>query len=1021
MDRLARFVIGHARFSALLIVSVLVAGAGIFLSQPRQEDPEITIRSAQVVTYAPGLAPERIEQLITRPIEDAIKEIPEIDEIESVSATGLSIVTPEVDPRYVDMGPIWADLRNKIDDLAPSLPSSAQPPIVNDDYGRVSVVTLALTGADFSLAELHDIARDLRDEIGALPLVARVELFGTQAERIWLEFDTAFLSQFRLDPTEIGSALRSQNVILPGGTVNAAGENIVIEPSGDFRSVDEIRNLPIATQDGGVLYLRDVADVRRAFVDPPEAPVFFNGAPAIVLGISMVQDSNVVALGLQVTELLDSLRAELPLGTSLDVAIFQPDLVQASVNDAAINLLQTMAVVLAVVMLFLGWRTGLIVGAMVPLTMLLTLTGMFVWGIALHRISIAAIIVALGLLVDNGVVIAEDIRRRLDSGADRLEAALATPRILAIPLLTSSLTTVLAFLPLMLIADATGEFLRSLGQVLAIALLGSWVLAISVTPALCYWLLPESGTGDVAAEGGRDSAAYRAYRRLLESVLRHRVAFVVLMLALLVSAGAVFRFVKERSLGPSARNQFTVYLDLPAQAHVTRTMEAAQRMVAYLRDPEANPEVSDVLAYVGGGGPRFFLALAPNDPQPNKAFLVVNTREARQVPELMRRVEDFILDELPEATGRADLLFLGPAALGTVELRVQGPEIGELRRIAAEIEKAFLAVGGVTGIRNDWENAVLKLRVEVDQERARRAGVTSEEIAGTLSGIFDGTTVTSYRERDKEIPIVIRAQADRRDNLDRIRSTEIYSAALGAPVPLLQIADIETGIEPSRIRRFNQKRAVTVAGRHPDWTAQELHGAMGPGLEAIDVPPGYEIELEGELKGAEESNEKLFAYAPHALFGIVLLLVLQFDSFRRPAVILLTIPLILIGANFGLAATGAFFDFTALLGLFSLAGIIINNGIVMIDRIDQGREAGSGVDEAVVEAALARARPIVMTTITTVVGLLPLALFGGEFWFGMAVVIMSGLSVGTLLTLGFVPVLYSLLFRPLGGREGTGS
>ena len=1018
VDSLARFVIGHSRFSALLISAVLVVGAAVFLDQPRQEDPEVTLRSAQVVTHAPGLAPERIEQLITRPIEEAIKEIPEIDEIESVSANGLSIVTPEVDPRFDDMAPIWAKLRNKIDDLTPRLPSSAQAPIVNDEYGRVAVVTLALTGTDFSLAELYDIARDLRDEIGALPLVARVDLYGVQPERIWLELEPAFLAQFQLDPAEIASALQSQNVVLPGGTINAAGENVVVEPSGDFRSVEEIRDVPVATGDGGLLYLRDVADVRRAFIDPPEAPAFFNNKPAIVLGVSMVEDSNVVALGRQVTELLGALRTELPLGVALDVAIFQPDLVQASVNDASINLLQTMGVVLAVVMFFLGWRTGLIVGAMVPLTMLLTMVGMSVWGIALHRISIAAIIVALGLLIDNGIVIAEDIRRRIDAGAHRLEAALGTPRTLAVPLLTSSLTTVLAFLPLMLIDDSTGEFLRSLGQVLTIALLGSWLLAISVVPALCYWLLPQSGAAADDPESALDSRPYRAYRTLLVGILRHRVAFVALMLALLVAGGHVFRYVRERSLGPSARNQFTVYLDLPAQAHITQTVGAARKMTAYLRDPQTNPEVTDVLAYVGDGGPRFFLALAPNDPQPNKAFLVVNTRTAAQVPELMRRVEDFILDELPEATGRADLLFLGPAALGTVELRVRGPDMDVLRRVAADIERAFLEIGGVTGIRNDWENSVLKLRVEVDQERARLARVTSEEIANTLPATFDGAAVTDYREGDKVIPVVIRAQADQRDSLDRLRSTEIYSAALGAVVPLLQIADIDGAVEPSRIRRFNQKRAITVAGKHPDMTSQELYSAMERGLEAIDLPPGFEVELEGELKGAAESNERLFAYAPHALFAIIVLLVLQFDSFRRTAVILLTIPLILIGANFGLAATRAFFDFTGMLGLFALAGIIINNGIVMIDRIDQGREEGRAVDEAVIEAALARARPIIMTTITTVVGLLPLALFGGEFWFGMAVVIMSGLSVGTLLTLGFVPALYSLLLRPRSSGIG---
>ena len=1013
MDSLARFTITRARFAGLLVVAFLVGGLVVFTTQPRQEDPEITLRSAQIVTEAPGLSPERIEQLITRPIEDAVKRIPEIDDIESNSSTGLSIVTVEVDPRFDDMSPIWAKLRNEMDDLRPQMPQGAQGPFVNDDYGRVAVVTLVLTGADYSMAELYEVARDLRDELGALPLVARVDLHGVQSERVWLEFDPAHLVRFGVDPVQIFTALETQNIVLPGGTINAGGQDIVVEPSGDLRSLAELENLPIATEDGDLVYLQDVARVRRAFVEPPEAPAYFDGEPAIVLGVSMVSASNVVALGRQVTAELASLRARIPLGMQLEAAIFQPDLVQAAVNDATNNLLQTMGVVLVVVMLFLGWRTGLIVGAMVPLTMLITMVGMFVWGIALHRISIAAIIVALGLLVDNGVVIAEDIRRRMDAGADRLEAALATPRSLAIPLLTSSLTTVLAFMPLMLISDATGEFLRSLGQVLALALLISWLLAISVTPALCYWFLADS-TGPGGGEEESDpyaAAPYRAYRRALGWLLRFRLVFVAVMLLMLFAAGQVFGLVKERSLGPSARNQFTAYIDLPAGTNIVETMAAARRLSDYLIDPERNPEVTGVLTYVGSGGPRFFLALAPNDPQPNKAFLVINTQSSDQVPELMRRTEEYIVRELPQATGRADILFLGKAAMGEVQLQVRGPGIDTLRHLTAEVADVFQSVPGTRAIRNDWENAVLKMRVVVDQERARRAGVTSQDVASSLSSHFDGVTVTPYRERDKVIPVVLRAESGARDSLDRIRSIEIWSPSGQAPIPLVGIADFEVEVEPSRIRRFNQERAVMVSGKHPDMTAVELYDEMQAGLGAIEVPRGYAIDIDGEIKGSEESNEKLFAFAPHALFAILLLLVLQFDSLRRPAIVLLTIPLVIIGANFGLFFFDAFFDFTAMLGLFSLAGIIINNGIVLIDRVDQARDGGLGVDDAVTEAALARARPILMTTITTVVGLLPLALFGGEFWFGMAIVIMCGLAVGTVLTLGFVPVLYSLFFR----------
>ena len=1011
MDKLARFTIDHARFSWLLVATVLIGGFAVYATQPRQEDPEITLRGAQVVTTFPGLSPERIEQLITRPIEDKIKVLPEIDTIKSISMTGLSIVTPAVHPRYNDMEPIWADLRNKMDDMRSSLPEGAQGPVVNDDYGRVAVVTLALTGADYTMAELREVAQDLKDSLSSLPLVARADLYGVQDERIWLEFDAGFMAQFELTPAAIVAALRGQNVILPGGTVNAAGQSVVIEPSGDFRSVDDIRNLAIDTGNGGLVYLRDLASIRRAYVDPPESPAFYNNRPAIILGVSMVPASNVVELGRQVTERLQTLRPLLPVGMDLDVAIFQPDLVQASVNTATSNLLQTMAVVLAVVMLFLGWRTGLIVGAMVPLTMMATLLGMFVWGIELHRISIAAIIVALGLLVDNGVVIAEDIRRRMDGGADRLAAALATPRTLALPLLTSSLTTVLAFLPLVLIDDSTGEFLRSLGQVMALALLSSWLLAISVAPAFCYWFLPASvATNDRGGPNAYGSPAYRTYRRFLETILRWRVIFVLVMVALLFAAGQVFQFVKQRSLGPSERNQLTVYLDLPAEAHISETMAATRTLSAFLSDRARNPEVTDVLAYVGSGGPRFFLALSPNDPQPNKSFFVVNTETSDQIAGVMQRIERFIKRDLPQARGRADILFLGAAALGTVEIRVRGPDAETLRLLGDRIKEAFYNVPGTEAVRSDWENPVLKLRVDVDQERARRAGVSSEEIARALSTSFDGQQITSYREGDKVIPVVIRAQLDERNNLDRLRMVEVLSQSRGVTVPLLQIADFRGEVEDSRIRRYNQQRALTIAAKHPRLTAIELYEAMQDALASIDVPRGYVLELEGEIKGARESNGKLFAYAPHALFLIVLLLVLQFNSFRRPAIILLTIPLIIIGANLGLAAFRAFFDFTAMLGLFSLAGIIINNGIVMIDRIDQARGEGMAVDDAVIVAALARARPIVMTTITTIVGLLPLALFGGEFWYGMAIVIMCGLGVGTVLTLGFVPVLYSLMF-----------
>lgn len=1015
MRNLTRFAIENGRFTWLIVLALLVGGVSVYFTQPRQEDPELVIRSAQVVTQVPGLSPERIEQLVTRPIEDAIKSISQVETINSLSTTGLSIVTPEAADRYTDMAPIWSKLRNKMDDLGPSLPQGAIGPRVNDDFGRVAVITLALTGSEYSMAELHSVAKDIRDELSALPLVATVDLYGVQEERIWLEFDAAFMAQFGVTPREVVSALQAQNVVLPGGSVNADGQNVVIESSGDFRSIEDIRHLAVTTGEGRLVYLADLAEIRRGYVDPPQSPSFYNGQPAIVIGLSMVGSSNVVELGEQVMGSIRELRGGLPLGMDLDVAIYQPDLVQAAVNSATSNLLQTVLVVLLVVMLALGLRTGLIVGAMVPLTMMATLIGMSVWGIELHRVSIAAIIVALGLLVDNGVVIAEDIKKRLDLGAERLEASLATPQSLAVPLLTSSLTTVAAFMPLVLISGGSGEFLRSLGQVLALALLSSWLIAITVIPAFCYWFLPKSsgapGQGNAAPEESFDSLPYRVYQRLIEWVLRVRLLFIGVMGLLLVSSVVILGQVKKRSLGPSERNQFTVYLDLPSEATIGSTMAATQRLVEYLRDESSNPEVVDVLSYVGHGGPRFFLGLSPNDPQPNKAFLIVNTQEPAQIYDVMPRVDRFLVEEIPEGSGRTDILFLGSAPLGTVDMKIAGDEIDVLRHLGSEVQSAYHAVPGVQSIRNNWENSVIKLQVEIDQERARRAGVTSEGVANALSAYFDGANVTTYREGESTIPVTIRAREEDRAELDRVRSLEVISSTTGKPVPLLQIADFRGVAESSRIRRVDQERSLTVLGKHPDMTAEELYAVLQPQLAGIDVPPGYTLEVDGEIKDSAESNADLFEYAPHALLAILMLLVLQFNSFRRPAIILMTIPLVLIGANYGLYAFDGYFDFTAMLGLFSLAGIIINNGIVLIDRIDEGRKEGLGVSEAVIHAALARARPIIMTTITTVVGLIPLALFGGEFWYGMAIVIMCGLGVGTFLTLGFVPVMYSLLFE----------
>ncbi|WOF75133.1 efflux RND transporter permease subunit [Parvibaculaceae bacterium PLY_AMNH_Bact1] len=1017
MGNIAAYAIRNGRFTLFALIALAATGIAIYFSHPSQEDPEVTIRTAVVTAYFPGMSAERIEQLIVKPIEETAKQISEVTDMTSTASTGAAMVKVEVGDKYFDLDPIWTDLRNKMNDLTPSLPSGTSGPYVNDDFGRVAVATLALTGADYSMAELRQVARDLRDAIGALPLVSQVDLYGIQDEQIWLTADQTYMDQLGLSQQAVIAALTGQNVILPGGSIAANGQRITIEPSGSFTSVDEIRDLPLELPEGGIVYIRDIFDVERGYVDPPSRPTQFNGVPSLMLGVAMVNGSNIAEFGVALEALLADLEEDLPLGMALEFATYQPPLVAAAVSDATNNLLQTIATVLVVVILFLGVRTGLIVGSIVPLAILAALVGMSLWEIPLHRISIAAIIIALGLLVDNGIVIAEDIKRRMEDGVDRLEACVGAPRELGMPLLSSSLTTILAFMPLYLAEDVTGEYVGALAQVLFLALIASWFLSIAITPTLCFWLLD----GDLKRGEGTDvydSAPYRFYRQILSFILAQRLLFIAAMVGLLVVAILGMGFVTSRLMPPSDRAQFVVHIELPTGADVNETIRVTDGFLAWLSDKEINPDVVQHAAYIADGGPRFFLAMSPVDPVPHKAFVLIDVTALDVVGPMMAKSSAYFRDEVPEAQGRPETLFFGATPPGTVDIQITGPEIAQLYLLGHEVEEVFRSVPGSANIRTNWGSPVVKVLVQIDQERARRAGVSSEDVANSLASYFDGLPVTDFRDGDTVIPIKMRAAEDQRDELDKLRSITVYSSASNVAVPLIQIADIDGVLEPFEIHRFNQERGLKASAILPGRQASEFYAALQPALGAIELPRGYAIEVQGELKDSGEATGALFAYLPHCAAAILVLLVWQFNSYRRPAVILLTIPLIMIGATSGLLLTGAFLDFNAMLGLLSLGGIIINNGIVMIERIDLDRAAGKSVHDAVVSSALVRARPIIMTTLTTILGLMPLMLFGGELWFAMTIVIMFGLAAGTVLTLGVVPVLYSLFFDFARSDEG---
>ncbi len=961
------------------------------------------------------MSTERVENLITRKLEENIREIPEVDDIKSDSKTGISIVHVVVKDRVKDLAPIWQDLRNKMDDVKTALPQGTLGPVVNDEFGLTAVATIALWADGFSLAEMREVARSTRDRLYSVAGIKKVELYGIQDEQVYLELSNTKMAQFGISPGVVVATLQKQNIILPGGKIDADGQDIIIEPSGNFNDVAEIESvvIPVPGTDK-VTPLRDLVNIVRGYVDPAEAPAYFNGRPAIVLSVSIIEGTNSVEFGARLTHKIKEIEQSLPIGYVLEYATYQPDLVEKAVDGAVTNVYQSLVIVLVVVVIFLGLRTGLIVGSFVPMAMLLGLVVMSVFEVEMQRMSIAAMIIALGMLVDNGIVVAEEIRSRLEAGQDRREAVVQTGRALSIPLLTSTLTTILAFAPIMLAEGGTGEYTLSLGQVVTIVLIGSWVLAMYMTPAMCFWFMKVTPRAKSAEAGPADpygGPIYRYYKAFLENTLRLRFPALGLLVAAMVGAGFGFRFVVQEFFPASDRNQYLVYLDLPAGSHIEKTKAAVQKLGDWLGDRAVNPEVTGTIAYVGSGGPRFFLSLAPLDPDPHIAFMVVNTESGDQVPEMVRRTREFILDEIPEARGRVMAMWLGASETGLVEIRVSGPDAEVLTRKAAHLLAGLRAIPGNIIIKQDWENRVLKIEVLVDQARARRAGVTSEQVANSLNAFIDGVTATDYREGDTTIPVVIRGLEAERGNIANLRAINVYSGLRRTNVPLSQIADFRPVWDFSRIKRRNQERTITVSAKHSFLKAGELVAALRPSIDSLDLSPGYRWEMGGELENAAEAQANLFANMPMAFALIVLLLVWQFNSFRRPLIILLTIPLTFIGAVIGLLAMNAVFGFMVILGLLSLAGIIINNGIVLLDRIDIELEAGRDPYDAVVTAAVARFRPIVMTTMTTILGLLPLIVSVDPLFYGMATVIAFGLAVGTVLTLLIVPIFYTLLFR----------
>ncbi|MEK0445221.1 MAG: hypothetical protein RLZZ399_542 [Verrucomicrobiota bacterium] len=1007
---LAHFALRRSRLTFFAALVVLFAGTAAYLDFPAQEEPELPVRAAAVAAYLPGLPILQVEQLLARPIEERFRSIPEVKHVSSRVRMGQVLSIVELDDRCTEPKPVWQRLRARMSDVAGLLPAGARGPFVDEEYGRVAVASIALTGRELTPAELRREACALRDRLCELHGVQSVTFHGLPEEAVYLEPKGSHLEQSGLTLQSVIADLQRQNVVLPGGQVRAGTLAIAVTPTGDLRSVDDLRRLPLTLPGGGSVPLGELVEVRRSLLDPPENIALHNGERAVVLAVSMREGLNVISFGRALRNHLGALASALPAGTHAEFVTFQADVVEQDLSSTKRTFYETLVIVIGVVVAFIGWRAGWIVGVTVPLTLLTTLLVMRFLGISLNNVTLAALIISLGLLVDNGIVIAEDILRRLATGEERSSACIAAGATLAIPLLTATLACIAAFLPLMLMKSAAGDYTRPLAWVITIALLASWIISLLLVPLLSYsFAKAPSGHASACSNTAFFSPLYRSFQRAIVWVQSHRLLYVCTMGGLVGLAVFASLRVPAAFLAESNRRQLRLFWELPSGTRTDVTIAQAREISEWLRQNGERWHVSEDVTFIGDGGPRFVHAIDPPEPTPHTALALLNLTPDGDIATIAEGLQQGLEQRFPQLRLRVARFSFGAHEAGTLLYRITGPNLGTLRSLAQQHENALLAVPGTIHIRNDWEPLTLRASVEIDQARARLAGLTTSDVAQALQGVLGGEPVSQLREADRPLPILWRAGEAARSRPENLGAI-LVSPPGAPPVPLSGIARVDWIAEPALIQRHDFSRSISVTARNPGMSADTLAKSLAPALEAIKLPPGYRVKIGGELEESAEANSSLGTFLPLALLLLSGIFVWQFNSLRKLLIILLSVPFCFVGVVAALTTFGGKFDFMASLGLLALGGIIVSNAVLLLEQIEEELASGAPPKEALVTACLRRVRPILMTKLTCILGLLPLYLFGGALWENLALTVSGGLAMGTPITLGLVPALYSWLF-----------
>jgi multidrug efflux pump subunit AcrB len=1028
-----------------LTLGILVLGFFSYQNLSRFQDPEFAIKNAVVMTAYPGASPDEVEREVTERIEKAIQELGQLKKIESYSNRGFSTVKVTIKDQYdeTSLPQVWDELRRKIGDVQKELPPGAGPSRVIDDFGDVYGVYLAITGEGYSYAELKAVGELLKRELLNVTDVKKIVFFGQQSEAMYVEMSKKKMAALGITREEIFAALNAKNLAADAGRILIGSEYIPIHPTGVFTSEKDLEALLIAGHGGTLIALKDVAKITRSYVDPPENLLLFNGKPAIGIAISTVGGGNVITMGDAVKQRIDELMPQIPVGIDLDVISMQSDTVNTAVNGFLVNLAEALLIVTLVLLFSMGLRSGLIIGFILVLTVSGTFVLMELFGIALERISLGALIIALGMLVDNAIVVVDGMKVRMEQGMDGLKAAKAVVGQNAVPLLGATAVAVLAFASIGSMNNSTGEYCRSLYYVVLISLSLSWLTAVTTTPMLTrLFVLGKTKNKPISARndpyGGR---FYRGYRKLLTRAIHYRWMTIAGVAGLFSLSIWGFTFVDDMFFPPSTRPQFIVECQLREGTHIRETEKAVARMEEYLRTIDG---VTDIASSVGSGHPRFLLTYdVPVDAGSNYCCILVSVNDYSVIERVYARIQNTLETMLPDATVNVKQFTLGPALGGKIQLRISGPETDVLRSLAEKAMAVMAADPQTKALRSEWGEPVKVMHPVIAEDRSRRLGIDRPMVARAIQANFDGLITGYYREGIELIPMIARAPEDERNSMEDIKDIQVFSPTAGRNIPLVQLVDgFATDMENNCITRIQRRRMIKLNCDPRTELASGLLARLKPKVETVlgvdtkaylgkevspedytartlpityddIIPlknmPGYFISWAGEAEDSAESQQQLADYIP-VFFGIMVVVVIcLFNAVRQPLIIWMTVPLSIIGVTAGLLLLGQPFGFMALLGLMSLSGMLIKNAIVLIDQIDLEIREGKAPLDAILDSGVSRMRPVMLASLTTMLGMIPL--FQDSFFVSMAVTIVFGLGFATLLTLFFVPTLYAVFFK----------